>query len=421
MDARVSDGSLHSNRSSAWSPGRSDACGGRRARSAGRGNASCREAQPEDHPRLKARNVILGYPQQTTVSPGEVLTLHVSTDAPSFRADFSRQEAAIVSLFSSDWLPGQLSPMPTDGGTDCAWPAFAFPIPADWPTGAYSVAFVEGDGQGGVNPAPTPPPPAPNANADQADVFGAFFVVRPPAPSAAILYKVPLFTYHAYNTTGGSSLYEQNGAHTVTLLRPGGGIGAYYRHGDVPDAYDPASRRQTFAHWDAKFISWLYANQVYPDFCTDLDVHQDPHLTASIGRMARQAPGRGCHTDRPPGPPTGKAHAPGRWERAHGPASRYRSDGACAGACHRASPAPRDREPHTLRSQCPAWLGEYEDQPGAAPDDHDRRRTRAFPGVSQWAYPADRRAARHRRRPRARWPRRRKWGSSGIDVDTVRA
>jgi hypothetical protein len=222
--------------------------------------------------------MILGCPQQTTVSPGDVLTLHVSTDAPSFRADFSRQEAAIVPLFSSDWLPGHLSPMPIDGGTDCAWPAYAFPIPADWPTGAYSVTFVGGDGHGGLNPAPTPPPPAPNANADQADVFGAFFVVRPAAPSAAILYKVPLFTYHAYNTTGGSSLYEQNGAHTVTFLRPGGGIGAYYRHGDVPDAHDPASRRQTFAHWDAKFISWLYANQVYPDFCTDLDVHQNPHL-----------------------------------------------------------------------------------------------------------------------------------------------
>jgi hypothetical protein len=39
-----------------------------------------------------------------------------------------------------------------------------------------------------------------------------------------------------------------------------------------------ASRRQTFAHWDAKFISWLYENGIAVDFCTDLDVHRDPHL-----------------------------------------------------------------------------------------------------------------------------------------------
>jgi hypothetical protein len=186
-----------------------------------------------------------------------------------------------VPVFTSDWLlpgPAQPAPMPADGGTDCRWPEFQFPIGADWPAGAYSAAFVEGDGQGGVNPTPTPPPPPPNANADQADVFGAFFVVRPVTPTAAVLYVIPLFTYHASNTTGGTRLYEANASQTVTFLRPGGGIGAYNRHYDVPDVYDSSSRRQTFAHWDTPFIHWLYANGIAADFCTDLDLHQDPHL-----------------------------------------------------------------------------------------------------------------------------------------------
>jgi|HubBroStandDraft_2_1064218.scaffolds.fasta_scaffold14485_3 hypothetical protein len=225
--------------------------------------------------------MILGYPHETTVTPGDVLTLHVSTDAPSFRVEFTRQEAVPVPVLTSDWLlpgRGQPAPMPADGGTDCGWPEFQFLIGADWPTGAYSAAFVEGDGQGGVNPAPTPPPPPPNTNADPVDVFGAFFVVRPATPTAAVLYIIPLFTYHAYNTTGGTSLYESNASQTVTFLRPGGGIGAYYRHGDPPDAYDSSSRRQTFAHWDAPFIRWLYANGIAADFSTDLDLHQDPHL-----------------------------------------------------------------------------------------------------------------------------------------------
>jgi hypothetical protein len=76
------------------------------------------------HHKRKVHSMILGYPQQTTVSPGGLLTLHVSTDAPAFRVDFTRHEDVPVSLFSSDWLPGQLAPMPADGGTDCAWPEF---------------------------------------------------------------------------------------------------------------------------------------------------------------------------------------------------------------------------------------------------------------------------------------------------------
>ena len=61
----------------------------------------------------------------------------------------------------------------------------------------------------------------------------------------------------------------------MTLRRPGGGYGGYYRQRDTPDAYDPSSRRQTVEHWDMPCISWLYRNGYSCDFCTDLDLDRD--------------------------------------------------------------------------------------------------------------------------------------------------
>nr|WP_243274556.1 N,N-dimethylformamidase beta subunit family domain-containing protein [Streptomyces albus] len=99
-------------------------------------------------------------------------------------------------------------------------------------------------------------------------------VVTPVAHSGRrILYKIPTFTYHAYNTAGGGSLYS---ASHVTMRRPGGGVGGPVK--GLPDPYDSASPRQTFAHWDAPFITWMEKNGIESDFCTDLDLHEGRHL-----------------------------------------------------------------------------------------------------------------------------------------------
>lgn len=95
-------------------------------------------------------------------------------------------------------------------------------------------------------------------------------VVTPAAPSGRkVLYKIPTFTYHAYNTAGGGCLYS---ASRVTFRRPGGGVGGPVK--GLPDSYDPTSPRQTFAHWDAPFISWMEENGLEGDYCTDLDLHE---------------------------------------------------------------------------------------------------------------------------------------------------
>jgi hypothetical protein len=196
----------------------------------------------------------LAYPDRSGVLPGDDLVRHVSTDATSFRVDIVRQEATEVTAWSSDWLAGQIAAVPADPTVNLHWPVPAgcrVPVPPYWSTGVHLARLVEGDGNGGINATPAPPsaPPDPQI-ADPPDRFGAMFVVRPQAEAAKtpVLYKVPLFTFPAYNTTANEGLYD--GGIAVTVNRPDGGYRGYYRHNDSPDAYDPASSRQTVEHSD---------------------------------------------------------------------------------------------------------------------------------------------------------------------------
>jgi len=109
----------------------------------------------------------------------------------------------------------------------------------------------------------------------------ALLIVRSRDPQSPILYNVPIFTYHAYNVAQdmaeeGTCLY--NSGKSVSLERCGGGIGGHlWDEGNV-DVYDPASPRQSFAHWDARAIAWLERNGHVADFCCDLDLHLNPAL-----------------------------------------------------------------------------------------------------------------------------------------------
>jgi len=209
--------------------------------------------------------MILAYPGQASVWPGGTLALHVSTDSPRFRVAFHRWGDGPQLMSRSAWLPGrQLDARAADADWD--WPAHAFAIPAGWPSGVYLAMFEEA-GQ-------------PRSFDLARDDGAALFVVR--GSGGGLLYKLPLATYHAYNRTGGGCFYDnppRSGAPPgarVSLRRPGGGIG-----GEVwgaPDHYDAGSPRQSFAHWDARFIRWLSRNGYAADFCTDLDIHADPGL-----------------------------------------------------------------------------------------------------------------------------------------------
>src|SRR5581483_8694704 len=277
-----------------------EAAGRRDARSAGRGGAPLRRAPAVDRgargpaPRgrgaaggARARGgaapMIRGYPRWPSVRPGETLTLHVSTDQPAFRAEFSRQGATLARMTGPEggWLQGYAFP---DGppDRDWGWPGYEFAIPPEWPSGAYVAVLVERDAAGREHRPDV-------TTADGCDAR-ALFVVRSARPGldTPVLYKLSWLTFHAYNGTGYGSLYAENvwsrddrpPGFKLTWRRPGGGTGGVVEPGDPPDAHEPAVRRQTFAKWDAPFIAWLERAGYRLDYCTDWDLHADPDLLA---------------------------------------------------------------------------------------------------------------------------------------------
>jgi hypothetical protein len=245
--------------------------------------------------------MILGYVEQPSPRPGESLSLCVSTDAPCFRVEFYRYGAGPKVGLRTGWLSGQDVPphLPFQdwgrSGEDLCgralapWPRYRVSVPADWRSGVYVAVLIEGDAKGNDRQ------PAQAFGVDARDAR-ALFVVRPPAsaPPAPILYKIPVLTYHAYNTVDGVPLDAQLGAGQwclyntprvdelprtapagVSLHRPGGGTGGMpYDMTLNPDPFDPVPR-QTFQHWDARFVSWLEQAGYQVDYCTDVDLHRD--------------------------------------------------------------------------------------------------------------------------------------------------
>jgi hypothetical protein len=242
--------------------------------------------------------VIAGYADEPCTTAGDRMVLRVSTDAPAFRVLAYRWGARLERAGGWGWFEGvdraQHLPFQDWGrpGTGLhgeelgPWPAYRLAVPAGWRPGVYVAVLVEGDGRGD----PLRPPdvlPAPDARTAR-----ALFVVRgaPGAAPAPILYKVPLFTYQAYNLTTPERspswcIYSVPAPGTlprpvppsVSLRRPGGGTGGTPWDTSNFDPFDPTPR-QTFAHWDAPFVAWLERAGYRVDYCTDLDLHRDPAL-----------------------------------------------------------------------------------------------------------------------------------------------
>lgn len=237
--------------------------------------------------------VIRGYVEQPSPRPGEDLVLRVSTDAPQFRVEFYRCGVRMEQVGRTGWLPGEHAPLhlpnqdwglPGTGfhGEDLApWPAYPVQVPAGWRSGVHVAVLVEGDDEGRDTTDP-------DRSTPDAREGTALFVVRATSPGR-VLYKIPLLTYFAYDLIDGEEYDAAAGrghwcfynpprgsAHPLGLglHRPGGGTGAVpYDIGNW-DPYDPTPR-QTFVHWDARFVAWLEDEGIEADYCTDVDLHRD--------------------------------------------------------------------------------------------------------------------------------------------------
>ena len=215
--------------------------------------------------------MLRAFPRQPTVDAGGRLVLHVATDAPSYSLRIEQwSDGRTIVKEVGPFAGERAEPGAPDRPWD--WPSIEVTLPSDFTPGAYVARFIT---EGGDNSRGGPRDDTPDAR------WGtALFVVRRPS-TARVLINLPLFTYHAYNvahidvTQGvdrGACLYTGHPA--VTLRRPGGGTGAHVWDESTVDIYDPASPRQTFAHWDLHALRWFAAERIAVDVCTDLDLHR---------------------------------------------------------------------------------------------------------------------------------------------------
>ncbi|GAA2262884.1 hypothetical protein GCM10010232_63300 [Streptomyces amakusaensis] len=224
--------------------------------------------------------MIEGYVNRESVTAGEVLTLHVSTDSDEFRVRFYRLGGELSFLTESEPFPGEFKAPPPhpDGGAPLAspavgwdFPAYSFRTPEDWTPGIYLAHLIEGD-ESSARAAPL---------LDDTGIEGfarEFFVVRPrdPGRHGRILYKKSTYTRHAYNQSNNESvsrtcnLYENPVYQEATDGEPRGHRLSLHRPGGVID----------LAYWDAPFIAWLERCGYAVEYCTDLDLHEDPDLLA---------------------------------------------------------------------------------------------------------------------------------------------
>lgn len=219
------------------------------------------------------------YPRDPSVPLGGRLILHVSTTQDSYRVAFFRIGLATTHLGTSSPRRGYDVP-PGLPDQDWGWPAEEFDIPANWPAGVYLAVVTTADPL--VDPAVSDEPPVIDGRSGR-----ALFVVRGSAGDPPpILYKLSWATYHAYNASGGGSMYHTASfaaaalTTVLTTRRPGGGTGGELSFPEAVDVYDESTPREGFAHWDLPMIRWLEREGIAVDFCTDLDLHREPDLLA---------------------------------------------------------------------------------------------------------------------------------------------
>jgi hypothetical protein len=216
------------------------------------------------------------YVWPMTVS--DTLTLYASSTAPWFFVEVYSINAttpiAVLGPFAGVAV--------ARGAFDAAWEWPRYDIPLDLPSGLYVGVMRRCDDSHAIADAP---PSLASANGE----MKVLFIVRR-NPTSSILYKLPLFTYQAYNETGGGSLYAVWDRVRVSLRRPGGGTGHTKVDGrtwqlfadELTDPFGCPGDLQwnTFEHWDAKMIRWLLARGYDLDYCTDWDLHTNPDLVA---------------------------------------------------------------------------------------------------------------------------------------------
>ncbi len=221
---------------------------------------------------------VKGYASATSVSLGEPISFHVSTDpARSFVVDIYRLGdyggLGARRMGGSPLLPGRTQPEPvTDRATgmiSCAWDAdWTITVPRTWTAGSYLAAFTAESGHRSYAP----------------------FVVRDDARRADFLVVLPFSTYQAYNQWPldgkvGKSLYYGYG-HDGNPGAAGSEAGSSRTDvNGAPIAYGTRARQVSFARpyenvglpqradLDYEFLQWAERSGYDLSYATSVDLH----------------------------------------------------------------------------------------------------------------------------------------------------
>ncbi len=210
---------------------------------------------------LAGAGAIEGYPSETSVLPGSMLRLHVSTQpAASYRVDVFRlgwyQGAGARRMACLPGCSGQKpgTPQPTPppdatGEVRAGWPATdEIAIAPDWVSGYYvaKLVLVSGPQEGRAATVP--------------------FIVRAPSSRrSAILVQAPVNTWQAYNSWGGKSLYDFNSSNGVPATRV-----SFER---------PIIEERVLNYpftWEYPLVRFLEREGYDVAYATNVDTHRDP-------------------------------------------------------------------------------------------------------------------------------------------------
>lgn len=192
---------------------------------------------------------VTGYPNVTSVVPGETINFFLSTDAPG-PTNLSVLRLSSLAAPPSAVFTANLTtqPLPVRAWEGFQWTSAAdtsFVVPLTWPSGLY-VLTAGGD-----------------------NVLS--FVVRQPTPGSTskVLLHIDFLTHTAYNPSGGKSLYgfnsggrtEADRATTVSLLRDW-----------APEYGAPGTVK------GRRLIEWLESEGIPVEYCSSVDLHANAQL-----------------------------------------------------------------------------------------------------------------------------------------------
>ena len=237
-----------------------------------------------------ARAQVWGYTGALSYAPGEHLTLHAMSSAPSAQVTIARDGLKPETVWSGE-VATRFAATPADCSiSGCDWPeVLRLEIPQDWQSGVYTVTLCISGHQS-----------------------QHMFVLRAAQPVARIAMILATGTWCAYNDWGGSNHYQgltgENGgefAPHVTLLRPWAkGFVSWpadapriphaspllsrprYPHMEYARA-EGISKKYASSGWAAferPFALWCEGQGIALDYLTQHDLHRDPKALAGYAR-----------------------------------------------------------------------------------------------------------------------------------------